>query len=153
MNNELCWLVLPVAGLLSQMGGTWWKAWRRYFIPIIAFATLWIFTGNFYWGAIFMTLHLYGAFCLPITKFGDSIPDDWRNQIWLPIWGILLCSSILWLHLGYWLICITSGLLLAILVLLSNTPKLAKYFQWKFVEFFEGFLPLIPLCYFITLQP
>jgi len=153
MENELCWMVLPVAGLLSQMGGKWWKAYRRYFIPIIAVATGWISTGNFYFGWIFMMLHLWGAFSLPITLKGDSIPEHTINQLWLPVWGVLLCSSVLWLNIHYWLIAVICGLLLAILVFLSNIPTTAKYFQWKFVELFGGILPLVPLCFLITLQP
>jgi len=155
MNNEMCWLVLPIVGLLSQLGGSPYvgKWIRRYGIPIIAVATAWIFTGHFYYGFIPMALHLYGAFCLPVTLKGDSIPKHLVNQLYLPIWGIILCSSALWLNTSYWLVAVICGLLLAILVFLSNIPKTAKYFQWKYCEMFIGMLPLIPLMYVITLQP
>jgi len=153
MNQELCWMVLPITGILSQIGGTWFKWARRYVIPVVAAGMVWYFTGHFYWQLIPMMLGMYGAFCLPVTLKGDGIPEHWLNWLWLPLWGILICSGVLWLHLGYWLISLTFGLFLAILVALSNVPACAKFFQWKMVEFFEGVLPLIPLCYFITLQP
>ena len=153
ISKELCWMVLPITGLLSQLGGTFWKAYRRYFIPIIAVATGWYFTGNFYYGWIFMAIHLWGAFCLPITLKGDSIPEHLINQLWLPIWGLLVCSSALWLNTSYWLVAVVCGLLLAILVMLSNVPATAKYFQWKWIECMQGMLAVFPLCIVITLQP
>lgn len=151
ISKELCWMILPIAGLLSQMGGTWEKALRRYLIPIIAGTTLWYFTG---WnlGIVLMVLHLYGAFCLPVTLKGNSIPKYTINKLWLPIWGILLCSSILWLNWHYWLVSVICGLILASLVMLSNCKPTEKWFQWKFCEMFEGILALVPLCYLITLN-
>ena len=153
LSTEMCWLVLPIVGLLSQLGGTFWKGYKRFIIPIVAVVTAWLFIGHFYWGFIPMALHLWGAFCLPVTLKGDSIPKHLVNQLYLPIWGILLCSSALWLNIHYWLVAVICGLLLAILVFLSNMPKTAKYFQWKYCEMFIGMLPLIPLMYVITLQP
>jgi len=52
MSTEMCWLVLPIVGLLSQLGGSPYvgKWIRRYGIPIIAVATAWLFIGHFYWG-------------------------------------------------------------------------------------------------------
>ena len=155
MTKEMIWLILPIAGLLSQLGGSPYigKWVRRYVIPIISVLALWYFTKVFYWGYIFMALHLFASFCLPVTKFGDSIPGDWRNWLWLPVWSIFMCSSIIWLSFDYWLICVVCGILLLIVVVLSNTPKTAKYFQWKLCEFIQGALSITPLCYFITLQP
>jgi len=153
MSKEMVWLILPIAGILSQLGGSPYvgKWIRRYGIPIISVATAWLFIGYFYWGFIPMALHLWGAFCLPVTLFGDSIPKDWRNWAWLPVWGIIMCSSILWLSFSYWLVAVICGIIVASLVMLSNIPKMAKYFQWKYVEMCY-FLALVPLCYFITLQ-
>jgi len=153
MNNEMCWLVLPIVGLLSQLGGTFWKGYKRFIIPIVAVATAWMFIGHFYYGFIPMMLHLWLGFTLPITLKGNSIPEYTINKLWIPLWAIFLCSSALWLNTIYWLVAVICGLLLAILVFLSNMPKTAKYFQWKGVELFEGIFSLIPLMYVITLQP
>ena len=152
MNTELCWLLLPIAGLLSQLGGTWNKAFRRYGIPLAVVITLGIFMG---WRAIYIltAVHLWGAYCLPITKFGDNIPDDWRNWLWIPFLCIFMCSSVLWLNWQhYWPSCLVCGVLLSLLMILSNIQETAKYFPWKMVEFFEGVLSVIPICYLITLQ-
>ena len=152
MNKELCWLILPLVGLLSQIGGTWWKAARRYFIPLVSVGMLWIWLGDFWYAFIPLAFHMFGAFTFPITKFGDSIPGDWRNWCWVPFWACVLCSPVLWLSFHYWHLALNCAGLLTLLVMLSNFKPTAKYFQWKLVEMFEGILPLIPICYLITLQ-
>jgi hypothetical protein len=153
MSEELCWLVLPLVGLLSQIGGTWWKAARRYFIPLVTVGLLQLFLG---WDILYvpLALHMYGAFTLPITKFGNSIPGDWRNWLWVPFWACVLCSPVLWLSMHTYIIVslVCAGILTG-MVILSNVRATAKWFQWKLVEMFEGMLPLIPICYLITLQP
>lgn len=153
MNKELVWMALPITGLLSQIGGTWWKGARRFIIPVLSVGLLWLFTGYVEWAVIFMAIHLWAAYSLPITKFGDSIPNDWRNWLWLPFWGVFLCSSVLWLNWHYWPSCVITGLIMAILVVLSNIKQTAQWFQWKWIEMFIGMLPLFPLCFLITLQP
>ena len=152
MNKELAWMLLGPIGLLSQFGGTWWKSYRRHIIPVMSVAWAWFFVG-FFKEYIPMAIHLALGFTNPITKFGDSIPNDWRNWLWLPFWGVFVCSSALWLNWHYWPVCLICGLLLATLVALSNIKATARWFPWKMVELFEGILPIMPLCYFITLQP
>ena len=148
---EVCWLSLPIVGMLSQIGGTWWKAARRYGIPLIAVGMMWMFTG-FDLRLIPMGLHMFAAFCMPVTKFGDSIPGDWRNWVWIQVWGALLCTPVIWLSMQYLVPALVCGALLTTMVALSNIKCTAKWFQWKFVELFEGILPLVPLCYLITLK-
>ena len=151
MDKEFCWMILGITGLLSQIGGTWAKWARRYIIPILIAGMAWYYIG-FQWKLIPMMLMMYGVFCLPITLKGNGIPDHWVNWIWIPMWAILLCSSVLWLNIYYWECSIICGILLSTMVILSNINLTQKYFQWKMVEFFEGVFPIIPICYLITLH-
>lgn len=150
MKTELCWMLLPVTGLLSQIGGTWWKAARRLLIPLAMGLTYVLFAG-WSWLLLPMVLLQWGAFSLPVTKFGNSIPGDKRNWLWLPLWGLLIASPSLVLNVSVWPAALTLGLFLAILVVLSNIRTTAHYFQWKAVELVEGLVPATVLCLAITL--
>jgi len=151
MKLELVWMMLPLTGVLSQIGGYCWKAARRYGIPVVALVFVGITLGVDFLCFI-MAVHLWASYCLPVTLFGDSIPGDWRNWLWLPVWGVFMCSSVLWLNWLYWPVVLICGLLMALLVVLSNIKATAKWFQWKFCELGQGLFPLMPLCYLITQQ-
>lgn len=151
MKTELCWMVVPITGLLSQIGGTWWKASRRFLIPIIM-ATTWVVFAGWSWAVPAMMVCQWGAFTLPVTLKGDSVPNNgWFNWVWLYIKGILTSLSPLVFNLDLWPITVILGLTYGLMVTLSNIPATAKYFQWKLVELFHGMFPLIVLCFAITL--
>jgi hypothetical protein len=151
MTQELCWLIVPVCGLLSQMGGTWNKAFRRYGIPILMAVTWCVFMG-FDWRVLLMALLQWGAYCLPITLKGDSVNGNGLlNWLWLPVLGILICSSPLVMDTVAWPATVIFGLTYGIFCALSNTPATAKWFQWKFVELFSGMFPAAVLCFTLTL--
>jgi hypothetical protein len=142
-------MVCGITGLLSQIGGTWWKGARRFIIPLLMGATAWMFMGWSWW-ILAMVLTQWGAYSMPVTAFGDSIPGDWRNWFWLPCWGLLLCASPIWLGKEVILHATALGLLIGLFVALSNIKATAKIFQWKMVELFEGIFPAMVLCYLIT---
>jgi hypothetical protein len=150
MNTELCWFLLPLAGILSQIGGTWQKAFRRYGIPI-AMATTWLLFKGFTPWLFLMVLIQFGAYCLPTTLKGDSIPKYAINWLWLPILGILQCSSVITLKPDIWVASVILGIVLGSFYALSNLKFSANYFQWKFVECFSGMLPATVLCLAITI--
>lgn len=151
MNQELCWLIVPVCGLFSQIGGTWEKAFRRYGIPILMAITWSVFVGWSWWLLLMMVIQ-WASFFLPITFKGDSIPNNgWFNWVWLPILGVLQSSSPNVMNHDIWGVSVFLGCLMGLFFALSNIPKTAKYFPWKFVEIFEGAFPATVLCFAITL--
>jgi len=151
MKTELCWMVVPVTGLLSQIGGTWWKASRRFLIPITMAAT-WIVFDGWSWAVPAMMVCQWGAFVLPVTFKGGSVPDNgWFNWIWVYIKGLLICLSPLMFNLDLWIVAVILGLSYGVMVTLSNIPSTAKYFQWKLVEMYAGMIPMVVLCFAITL--
>lgn len=150
MNLEICWFSLPLCAVLSQIGGTWWKGARRFLIPITMLVTYVTFVG-WNWLLIPMALLQWGAFTLPVTIKGDSIPDaGFVGFAWLPVKYILTSLPPVLLAPHLWFVSPINGLIMTLMVILSNTPKTAKYFQWKFVEAFHGMSPAIVLCLTIT---
>lgn len=150
MNLEICWFSLPLCAVLSQIGGTWWKGARRFLIPLTMLATYVIFVG-WNWLLIPMALLQWGSFTLPVTLKGDSIPGGGiLNWAWLPVKYTLVALPPLLLAPHLWFVSPINGLIMTLMVILSNTPKTAKYFQWKFVEAFHGMSPAIVLCLTIT---
>jgi hypothetical protein len=150
LNSELCWLVLPLTALLSQIGGTWQKAFRRYGIPIAMVITYVLFAG-WNWWLIPMALFQFGVYTLPVTLKGDSIKGNgWINWAWLPVKYILVACPPLFLQPELWFGSVLLGLLMATMVILSNMEGTAKYFQWKMIEAFHGMTPVIILCLAIT---
>lgn len=150
MKTEYCWFLLGITGLLSQLGGTCCKSYRREFVSL-AMAGTWIMFQGFTWNVLLFAVSQDIAFRMPFTKFGDSIPNDWRNWLWLPLWGVFICGQVLILNWHVWPATMICGALLALLGVLSNIKATARFFQWKMVEMAEGLLPAVVLCYAITL--
>jgi len=152
MNLEMIWLIVPIAGLLSQLGGSDYapKAVRRFGIPILMAVAACYFAG-FSWWIVPMVVTQWAVFTLPFTLIGDGVPQHPMNWGWLPLWGVLLCSSPLWLSLSVWPAVAILGAVLGMFGALSNVKTTAKWFQWKFVEFIKGCAPAIVLCFAVTL--
>jgi hypothetical protein len=149
MKTELCWFVLGICALLSQIGGTWWKGARRYLIPALLALTFWIFVGPRV-SLILYVLLQFAAFTLPITLKGDSIPGEAINWAWLPVLGVLQCASPLVLGFNVWPAALVLGLLLGLLYALSNIKPFDRWFQWKLVEAYSGLFPATVMCFVIT---
>lgn len=150
MNIEIIWFLVPICGLLSQIGGTWAKWVRRYLIPVLMGVMVFMFKG-FTWNIFPMVLAQFAVFTLPFTLKGDGIPENPINWLWLPIWGVLLCSPPLILNWHVWPATVILGLFMAVLGALSNVKTVANWFQWKLVEAFEGIFPAIILCLSVSL--
>lgn len=152
MNLEMVWLIVPISGLLSQLGGSDYapKAFRRIGIPLLMALAVWYFKG-LSWQIFAMAITQYGAFTLPFTLIGDGVPQHPMNWAWLPLWGVLLCSAPLWLSLDVWPAVVVLGFILGLFGALSNIKITAKWFQWKLVEFFQGCAPAVVLCFALTL--
>lgn len=150
MNPELIWMLVPLAALLSQIGGTWFKWARRILIPLLFLAAAWIFKG-FSWLLIPLALAQFGAFTLPFTLKGNGIPEYWFNWLWVPLWAILICTPPLILNWHVWPATVICGLFLGLICTLSNIAIMAKWFQWKLCELFIGACPAVVLCFAVTL--
>jgi hypothetical protein len=150
MNIEMIWLSAPIAGLLSQIGGTCWKLARRLLIAIMLAGSYLYFFG-FSWLIILFIILQCAVYTLPFTLTGDSVdkPIDW---IWIPVKGILMSSPSLILNPSIWVIMIICAFIWAILAILSNVKKTARYFPWKMVEIFHGMMPAICFCYAVTIK-
>lgn len=151
MNLEMIWLLLPVVGLFSQLGGSDYapKSFRRIGIPVTMAVAVYLFAGAS-WQLIPFALFQFGAFTLPFTLLGDGVPDKWQNWAWLPVWGLLLCSPALWINPVIYPAVIGAGLVLGLFGALSNIKGTAKYFQWKFVELFIAICPAYCVCMAVT---
>ena len=147
---ELIWLLVPLAGLLSQIGGTWWKGARRFIVPLLLGASAWIF-GGFSWLIIPMVIAQFAVFTMPFTLKGNGIKEHWFNWLWVPLWSVLLCSPPLILNYHVWPATLILGAILAILCILSNLKATERWFQWKLCEFMIGACPATVLCFAITL--
>lgn len=100
MNHEIAWMYAPIAALLSQIGGTWWKPARRFVLPIGLALTL-IWCGISILSSILCGTCVGVVAHLPITLIGDSVPSHWLNWIWLWVYGFLLgfpVAFIIYLH-------------------------------------------------------
>ena len=152
MNKEMVWLLVPLTALLSQLGGSDYapKAFRRIGIPLLMALAVVVFKGWSWW-IIPMALTQWGAFCLPFTLIGDGVPERAVNWAWLPLWGILICISPIWISTNVWVATGVLGAILGIFGALSNIKATAKYFPWKFVEFAIGAFPAVVLCFCLTI--
>lgn len=153
-DREVVWMMLPFAGLLSQIGGTWKKQVRRFVIPVmftivpIGFLGFdWLYLGC---GAISLVLAI-----LPFTLIGDSINDSWLNWVWIVVLGIIagLVALPIALVVGmdpYW---ISFWIPIATFIVFgygSNIPGLSRFFKWKFCEFAFWVATAIPICLLIN---
>lgn len=149
---EYIYFLLPFAGLSRQIGGTFWKAWDRFFFPMIITAVLFLFMGWSWW--LLPTLGAYIASrTLPLTLIGDSIRKPLINRFWVFLVGYIQALPCLFLFLDQWesilLLCLIPMFIYGVAINLSNVDKTSRLFTWKFVEFITGASYLYPLCYML----
>ena len=134
MNREVVWLLCPLVGLLSQLGGTYNKSFRRIGVPLIITVANLLFLG-FSWWLPLLLISIFAVATLPFTLIGDALDKSWVNYIWIWLAGYLLGLPSLLISRHGWIYalvpCITQG----IIGTLSNVKVTAKYFPWKFCEF------------------
>lgn len=133
MNKELVWLLLPIVGLLSQLGGTYNKLYRRVCVPLVitGFSSLLL---GFTWWLPVLFISVFGVSTLPFTFKGSSLYDHWFNWIWIWIAGFLLGIPSILIG-GSIFSCFIPCVVQGIVGTCSNLKFTAKYFQWKFCEF------------------
>jgi hypothetical protein len=133
MNSELAWLAMPLVGLLSQIGGTYNKLYRRIGVPSVITLVSFLLVGFQWWLPVLFIL-IFVVTTLPFTLKGDSLYSHWFNWVWIWILGYLLgLPSVLlgWKGALYSLVpCFTQGILGTI----SNIRGTAHLAQWKMVE-------------------
>jgi len=155
-DKELAWFLVPTLSLIGIVGGTWWKASRRFIAPAITAYALWSMAGvQWYWLiAVAASLGIWAS--LPMTLKGDSIPGNWINWAWVWVLG-LLAGGIVTL-IGFILKMVALSLFLAILpfvviglfTTLSNIKATANYFRWKFCELAFWTSIGVPIAYLIS---
>jgi len=123
---------MPVCGLLSQIGGTWWKPARRIGVPITLCLTITL-AGISVPRAILSAVFLGIAATLPFT-LGKGDIRKWWQFAWIFVAGYLLGLPSALIHPSGALLALVPCLAQGILGTLSNLPATAKFFQWKMVE-------------------
>lgn len=153
-DKEIVWMMLPIAGLLSQIGGTWKKQVRRFAIPIM-FAIVPIGFLGFNW--LYLTVGII-AFCLailPFTLIGDSVNDSWLNWLWIVLLGVFAAQvatpvAVVQGMRAYWLSCWVPMVTMIVFGMGSNIPGLNWFFKWKFCEFAFWAATAVPICLIIN---
>ena len=141
--KEYVWFLLPIAGLLWQLGGTFHKDWRRIVLPCTIFICCLLF-GSSLLSSLLESILLGIVVRLPFTIGGDSI-RRWWQFLWLFLLGAIFGCPALFLQASLSAIlvpCVVVGTLST----LSNTPQTAKWFPWKFCEFCFGASVAYPFC-------
>ena len=152
MDRELVWLILPVVGLLSQLGGTFNKIIRRLGVPTIITLAYLTFLGWSWWLPV-LFIAVYGVATMPFTLVGEGLGASWINYLWIWVSGYLLglpcvliaptaSQGLLWAIVP----CLVQG----IFGTLSNVKATAKYFPWKCVEF--SVWASMAYCYALAIQ-
>jgi hypothetical protein len=143
MDRELVYFSAPLNGLLWAAGGTWWKPFRRIGYPLITTLLVLLFFG-FSWRVLAVPCLTFAVTTLPTTLKGDSVTSSWLNRAYVFFWGILLTAPSLLLSMS--LVPVVVGLVIGVIVTLSNWEPTAKYFQWKWCEVLIGTLVMYPYC-------
>lgn len=142
MNHELAWFYAPIAALLSQIGGTWWKPARRYVLPAGLALVLW-WCDVPIWRAICCGISVGAAAHLPFT-LSEYSWADWHQWVWVWILGYLLgagCVFLEWYGLLWAFVpCVTFG----VLGTTSNMPFINGLVPWKWFEAFAWMLVIYP---------
>ena len=134
INRELVWLLLPLVGLLSQLGGTYNKLFRRIVVPLVITLAAALFLGWTWWWPV-LFLCIFGVSTLPFTLSGNSLYDKWYNWVWIWVLGYLYGLPSLFLSKYGALYALIPMVITGIAGTLSNIKATAPYFQWKFCEF------------------
>jgi hypothetical protein len=142
--GEYVWFIVPICGLLWQIGGTFNRWYRRAGVPCVIFISC-LLCGISWLSALSSSILLYIVTTLPLTLIGDDITKHWQNWVWIWILGLLyaLPSQVLQLSLSAELIgCILVGSLGT----LSNLPMSHRFAPWKLVEFCYGSFVAYSFC-------
>ena len=137
--TEYLWFALPLCGLLSQLGGTFKKQYRRLGIPTLL-TLCFIYAQNFdlshflWLRYILVWIWLFFCSTLPFTLIGDGIPKHWFNWIWVWILGLLNGLIILVINIKLFYLMFIPFIIYGVFISLSNIKYTARFFQWKFVE-------------------
>ena len=140
LTGEHIWFALPVVALLSQLGGTYKKQYRRIGIPAVMCLVAFLAHGWSWW-LLLAFLSVFTVTTLPFTLIGDGIWENWLNVPWIIVWAFLLGFSgfpfVLMAGYGWSLFLfaqILSTLMIVTFCVLSNVRVVSKYFPWKLCE-------------------
>ena len=142
--TEHIWFIVPLCGLLWQLGGTFNRWYRRAGVPCVIFIWCLLF-GASWLSALLSSILLYTVTTLPFTIRKDGEVKGWYSYAWMFVLGLLyaLPSQVLQLSLSTALIgCILVGSLGT----LSNHRVTRRYVQWKFFEFCAGSFVAYSFC-------
>ena len=151
--RELVYMQIPIAALLSQIGGTWNKLFRRIGIPTLFTISAIGFLG-FHWPLLLLWPAFFGLASLPFTFKGDKISDYWFNWIWIIILGVLswACSfpvvlAKMSMFPSYAILSAWTLVGFSAVGILSNIKATAKFFEWKLCEaLFWGSMGIVLSC-------
>ena len=155
MTKEMIWFALPVIALLSQLGGTFKKQYRRIGIPSLLTAVYLLYYGWSWWLPL-LWLSAFLPTTMPFTLLGDGVPSHWFNWVWIWIWASMytLCPITVCLMKGGWVGYLFSSILpiivLGLMGTLSNVKATANLFPWKLVEGFGIGLAYAPALWALT---
>lgn len=127
MSRELGFIILLTAGpLLWMLGGTFWKGFRRYVLPVVILFVLLAISVE-WWRAIVCAATTLGANHI---GYGDN--HDWLDRVLaFSLAGIgAVAISLAW----YW-----PALTLAAGLVGMEISKKVNWFTWKVVEAMIGF--------------
>ena len=151
MSKEIIWFIAPLCGLLSQIGGTWKKQFRRIGIPSLVTLTALLFCGWSWW-LVALWVSMFSFTTLPFTLIGDSIHNNWFNWAWIAIYSLLMVASGIFSALAYgnlplflWS-CLVAYIVIVPCFVLSNVKATARLFPWKYVEGITYMMMVYPIC-------
>lgn len=133
---EYAWFLLPIVGLLWQLGGTFNRWYRRAGVP----CTIFIFSllyGISWQSSLLSSILLYTVTTLPFTIRKDGEIKGWTSWAWMWVLGALygLPSQVLRLSpVAVIVPCIVVGTFGT----LSNLRGTSQLAPWKMCEFFFG---------------
>jgi hypothetical protein len=131
MDKEIAWMFAPVAALLSQIGGTWWKPARRFILPIgLALTLIWCQIA--WWKAVLCGISVCVVACLPFTIGKEW--KAWYQWVWVWFLGYLLGVGSAMLNQSGFLLALVPCVAFGSLGILSNLPATAKLVPWKWFE-------------------
>ena len=153
--TELIWLLCPLSGILSIIGGWKKKSVRRIGIPCLVTITALVFCG-WSWYLPLLWVSIFAFTTLPFTLIGDSIPENWINWLWVVVYSALMPLTGIFSALAYgnltlflWA-CLVAYIVILPCFILSNVKATARLFTWKFVEGLTYMMMVYPICQVLT---
>lgn len=155
IKTEYVWFGAPIAALLRQVGGTFFKLVDRVGFPGLLLASAWTFLG-WSWLWVPMAVCVWLTRLLPVTLFGDSVLANPANILYVLVLGILQAAPSVFIGIKTRQIFLSVtlsflvGFVYFTFVFFSNV-FLQYYFQWKWVEFVCGAIVYYPYAQLIQL--